>query len=103
MTGSKEGGGGGRVSLLLGADQSISIGPGDMILVEETEGDAYGAVLVKVDGCWAELTFTPPGRPRRVPLGVIVCSISKKSDNIELSSIPDYQPAPTILRDGVGG
>lgn len=84
-------------TILLGASMRLVVTPGRMVLVEEAEGDAFGAVLVEVVGCEAILTFTPPGRPRRVPLGTIVCSLGDKSATLDLSSIPEYQPAPTVV------
>lgn len=83
-----------RVTLLLGASQSITIGPGSTVLVEEGEGDAFGAVVVRIVDCYAELTFTPISKPRKVPLGMIVCSVGDGSATMDLSSIPEYQPTP---------
>ena len=85
-----------RVTLLLGASQSITVGPGSMVLVEEGEGNAFGAVIVRVEDCYAELTFTPPSKPRKVPLGMIVCSVGDESATMDLSSIPEYQPTPSV-------
>lgn len=82
------------VTLLLGASQSITIGPGSMVLVEESEGEAYGAVVVRIVDCHVELTFTPVGKPRNVPLGLVVCSVGDPSATMNLSSIPEYQPTP---------
>lgn len=86
----------GHVTLFLGASQSIIIGPGSTVLVEEAEGEAFGAVVVRVVDCSAELTFTPVGKPRVVPLGMIACSLSDVSDNMDVSSIPEYQPTPNV-------
>lgn len=85
-----------RVTLLLGASQSITIGPGSAVLVEEEEGEAFGAVVVRIDDCYAELTFTPPSKPRKVPLGMIVCSVGDESATMDLSSISEYQPTPNV-------
>lgn len=85
-----------RVTLLLGASRSITIGPGSMVLIEESEGEAYGAVVVRVEECQVELTFTPLEKPRKVPLGMIVCSVGDESATMDLSSIPEYQPTPNV-------
>lgn len=82
------------VTLHLGASHSITVGPGSMVLVEESEGEAYGAVIVRIEDCYAELTFTPPQKPRKVPLGMIVCSVGAETATMDLSSIPEYQPTP---------
>lgn len=67
-----------------------------MVLVRQGENDAYGAVIVKVAGCSAWLTFTPKGASRRVPLGMIICSTDAGPATLDLSSIPRYQPTPTV-------
>lgn len=85
-----------QVTLLLGASQSITIGSGSTVLVEEGEGEVFGAVVARIDDCYAELTFTPPSKPRKVPLGMIVCSVGDESATMDLSSIPEYQPTPNI-------
>ena len=85
-----------RVTLLLGASQSITIGPGSTVLIEESDGEAFGAGIVRIDDCYAELTFTPVSKPRKVPLGMIVCSVGDESATMDLSSIPAYQPAPNV-------
>ena len=85
-----------RVTLLLGASQSITVGPGSMVLVDEGEGEAFGAVIVQIEDCTAKLTFTPPGKPRNIPLGMIVCSVGDESATMDLSSIPEYQPTPNV-------
>lgn len=85
-----------RVTLLLGASQSITVGPGSTVLIEEGEGEAFGAVIVRIEDCYAELTFTPHGKPRKVPLGMIVCSVGDESATMDLSSIPEYQPTPNV-------
>lgn len=85
-----------RVTLLLGASHSITVGPGSMVLVEEGDGDAFGAVIVRIEDCYVELTFTPPSKPRKVPLGMIVCSVGDESATMDLSSIPEYQPTPSV-------
>lgn len=87
----------GWVTLLLGASTRLTVGPGSTVLIEVTEGDAYGAVIVKIVDCEAHLTFTPPGRPRKVPLGLITCCVGDESAMLDLSSIPEYQPAPTVV------
>ena len=83
-----------KVTLFLGASHSITVGPGSMVLVEEAEGDAFGAVIVCITECYVELTFTPPAKPRKVPLGMIVCAVGDETVIIDLSSVPKYQPAP---------
>lgn len=85
-----------RVTLLLGASQSLTVGPGSMVLVDEGEGEAFGAVIVRIEDCTAELTFTPHGKPRNIPLGMIVCSVGDESATMDLSSIPEYQPTPNV-------
>lgn len=85
-----------QVTLILGASGSITIAPGSMVLVEEDEGEAYGAVVTRIKDCYAELTFTPRGKPRNIPLGMIVCSVGDESATMDLSSIPEYQPTPTV-------
>ena len=85
-----------RVTLLLGASQSITVGPGSVVLIEESEGEAFGAVIERIQGCTVELTFIPPGKPRNVPLGMIACSAGDEPVTIDLSSVPAYQPAPNI-------
>lgn len=85
-----------RVTLFLGASQTITIGPGSTVLVDEGEGDAFGAVVVRIEDCYAELTFTPLSKPRKVPLGMIVCSVGDESATMDLSSIPEYQPTPNV-------
>lgn len=87
----------GRVTVLLGASSRFTVAPGSTVLVEESEGDSYGAVIVKIVGCEAFLTFTPVGRPRKVSLGAVVCCVGDGSDTLDLSSIPEYQPAPTVV------
>lgn len=85
-----------RVTLLLGASQSITVGPGSTVLVDDGNDEAFGAVIVCIEDCYAELTFTPPSKPRKVPLGMIVCSVGDESATMDLSSIPEYQPTPNI-------
>lgn len=84
----------GCATLLLGADASITVFPGSTILVQLPNNDTYGAVLVWADETTAELTFTPEGKPRKVPLGLVVCAVGDGSATIDLSSIPEYQPTP---------
>lgn len=85
-----------QVTLLLGASQSITVGPGSVVLIEEGEGEAFGAVIVRIQDCTVDLTFTPHGKPRNVPLGMIVCSVGDESATMDLSSIPAYQPTPNV-------
>ena len=81
-------------TIRLGASRSITVGPGSMVLVRQGENESFGAVITFVGECHAELTFTPPGAPRTVPLGMILCSVDSGTDILDLSSIPPYQPLP---------
>lgn len=67
-----------------------------MVLVRQGENDSYGAVIVKVTGCTAWLTFVPHGAPRKVPLGMILCSTDAGPATLDLSSVPRNQPIPTV-------
>ena len=67
-----------------------------MVLVRKGENDSYGAVIVKVTGCMAWLTFTPEGEERTVPLGMILCSTDTGPATLDLSSVPRFQPNPTV-------
>lgn len=83
----------GWVTLRLGASRSISLGPGSLVIVQDTP--PYGAVIRRVRGAFADLTFTPEGRPRRVPLGLVTCSSNKATATVDPSSVPRFQPTPT--------
>lgn len=80
----------------LGASRSITVSPGSMVLVRKGKNDSYGAVIVKVAGSTAWLTFTPQGEERTVPLGMILCSTDTGPATLDLSSVPRYQPNPTV-------
>lgn len=82
-----------KVRLRLGASRHIDIEPGSMVLVRDGE-DTYGAMVRKIVGVTAHLTFTPEGRPEDVPLGLIVCAVAKPA-TMNLSSVPRYQPEPS--------
>ena len=83
-----------RRSILIGT-QAVVIEPGTLVLVRSTDGDSYGAVIVDFDECTANLTFTPHGAPRRIPLGMILCTTGgSRGATLDLSSIPEYQPTP---------
>lgn len=86
------------VVVRLGASRSITVGPGSMVLIRHGERDSYGAVITSIRGCSAYLTFTPPGKPRRVPLGMILCAVDPGSGpaTLDLSSVPRDQPSPTV-------
>lgn len=80
----------------LGASRSITVRPGSMVIIRKGENDAYGAVIVKIAGCTAWLTFTPEGEERVIPLGMILCSTDAGPATLDLSSVPRYQPNPTV-------
>lgn len=90
-----------RRVIRFGASRSITVEPGSMVLVRQTgqpharngEG-AYGAVIAKIAGCSAWLTFTPVGCPRVVPLGMILCSVDPGPAMLDPSSVPRHQPKP---------
>lgn len=83
-----------RRTIRLGASRSITVEPGSMVLVRMEENDAYGAVIAKIAGCTAWLTFTPVGAPRVVPLGMILCSVDAGPAMLDPSSVPRHQPLP---------
>ena len=86
------------VVLRLGATRSITISVGTLVLVRDGANDSYGAVVSSLDGACARLTFTPEGKPRRVPMGKILGTASaRKGATIDPSSVPRYQPEPTVI------
>lgn len=89
---------GAAVTIRRGSLRSITIEPGSSVVVRDVVhdlDDAFGAIVTSVRGLYAHLTFTPPGRPRRVPLGCILASAPPAPAMLDLSSIPRFAPAPT--------
>lgn len=64
-----------------------------MVLVRHTDRSTYGAVVEGIEGPRALLTFTPPGKPRAIPLGLIV-SASTSDSLVDPDQVPRYQPIP---------
>lgn len=78
------------------AGRILRVSPGCMVLVsgDEHDGDAYGAVVVRIYRKTVHLTFTPEGRPRVVEHQQIICVASAAPATIALSSVPRHQPTP---------
>ena len=85
----------GKVAIRVGATRSIEVGVGSMVLVREGANNAYGAVIRRITGASAALTFTPKDMPRSVPLGMILCAADSTPATIDPSSVPRYQPEPS--------
>lgn len=83
--------------VMLGASRFIEISKGAMVLVRIGDDPPFGAMVAKVEQTSALLTFTPPGAPRRVPLGCVLCSVGAGDATVDLSSVPRYQPQPTVI------
>lgn len=79
-----------------GASKSITVAPGTMVLVRYRERQSYGAVIARITGCHAHLTFTPRDKPRKVPLGMVLAAVGAGDAMLDLSSVPRYQPHPTV-------
>lgn len=83
----------GFITVRMGASRSVTVGPGSLVIIQGAP--PYGAVIRRISGPYAELTFTPEGRERRVPLGLVTCSAKQTTATVDLSSVPRIQPAPT--------
>lgn len=93
-----------EVVLTLGAKTApMKIGQGSMVLVRSGERESFGAMVEQIEGLYAHLTFTPRRAPRKVPLGCILSSVGE-SASMDMSSVPRYQPDPTVAprRKGPG-
>lgn len=84
------------VTLLTGASRHITITSGSMVLIRSGDRECFGAIVRKIKGNYAQLTFTPRTAPREVPLGLILSSVGDEPATLDLSSIPRYQPEPTV-------
>lgn len=93
----RQGGAAARVRVRLGASRFIDIAPGAMVLVRHGDNDSFGAMVAKVERTSALLTFTPVHMPRRVPLGLILCAVGAGDATVDMSSVPRYQPEPTVV------
>lgn len=83
------------VVLRLGATRSLTIAVGSVVLIRDGEDDSYGAVVSSLDGGCVRLTFTPEGKPRRVPMGMVLSTVSAKGEVVDPKSVPRFQPPPT--------
>ena len=81
------------ITIRLGSSRTIAVARGCVVIIEDDRG-AYGAVVQGLDDLFATLTFVPPGRPARIPLGQIVCATRRCVDP---QSVPRDQPASTTL------
>lgn len=86
-----------RAVLRLGASRSLTISVGAVVLVRDGEQDSFGAVVSSLDGGCVRLTFTPVGKPRRVPMGMILSTVSSKTEVLDPKSAPRFQPSPTAV------
>lgn len=82
-------------TIRLGASRSITVGRGSVVMVRWGGTGSYAAVVRKVAGATAWLTFTPRHAPRCVPLGMILCSANHKPAIVDVSSVPRHQPEPS--------
>lgn len=82
--------------LRLGATRSLNIRVGAVVLVRDGSTGTYGAVVSSLAGLHVNLTFTPPRKPRRVPVGRIV-SVSSGSDLVDPHRVPRIQPPATAV------
>lgn len=83
--------------LRLGASRSITIRVGAVVLVRDGADDTYGAVVSSLHGGSVWLTFTPEGKPRRVPMGAVVSVASKEADSLDPRRVPRFQLPPTTV------
>lgn len=83
--------------LRLGAQRSLTISVGTVVLVRDQHEDCYGAVVSSIDGTYARLTFTPEGKPRRVPMGTILSTVSAKAEPLDPKALPRIQPPPNTV------
>lgn len=83
------------VVLRLGAIRRIHINVGAVVLVRDHPNDSYGAVVSSISGATIRLTFTPEGKPRKVPAGMILGTASAKAPPLDPRRLPKHQPPPT--------
>lgn len=83
--------------LRLGASRSLTITVGAVVLVRDGQDDSYGAVVSSLNGGCVRLTFTPEGKPRRVPMGMVLSTISPKAEVLDPKAVPRFQPPPTAV------
>lgn len=83
-----------EVTLYLGATHTLLICVGSTVLVRDGERSTYGAVVSSLQGARAYLTFTPPKKPRKVPLGAIL-SATGRDALVDPKAVPKHQPIPT--------
>lgn len=83
--------------LRLGASRSLTITVGAVVLVRNGRDDSYGAVVSSLDGGCVRLTFTPEGKPRRVPMGMVLSTVSSKTEALDPKAVPRFQPPPTAV------
>jgi len=85
------------VVLRLGANTKLELRVGSVVLVRDYPNDSFGAVVSSIRGAQVRLTFTPEGKPRQVPAGMILSVHSSHADQLDPRRLPKNQPPPTKL------
>lgn len=82
--------------LRLGSSRSLTVTVGAVVLIRDGEAGSFGAVVSSLVGASVRLTFTPKGKPRKVPVGMVLSTAPSDSGLVDPKSIPRFQPPPTV-------
>lgn len=83
--------------LRLGSSRSLTITVGAVVLVRDGEDGSYGAVVSSFVGACVRLTFTPEGKPRKVPTGMVLSTVTSKTELLDPKVVPRFQPPSTVV------
>lgn len=83
--------------LRLGSSRSLTITVGAVVLIRDGTEHSYGAVVSSFIGGCVRLTFTPEGKPRKVPMGMVLSTVTSKTELLDPKAIPRFQPPPTAV------
>lgn len=84
------------VTLQLGSNRVITLHRGLMILIRDGASGCYGAVIESIGDIELALTFVPEGKPRTVPMGLVVSTAAESGPLVDPDQVPAVQPPPTV-------